>query len=171
MTDLAVPANLPPRYPFSTRYKSRLTTLLRLPGRIEIRIFLILYILTLPFQLLTTGAVLEQGTKPLVVLTAIHAGLVAALFWSLLANALVATQVVEDGTVSSLVVSYPFFFLGGGFRCGRMDGLTVIFVILIWLAVLLFHGRVLRGDAVHIAGRRVTFHQYIWAVRPAVGAA
>ena len=76
-----------------------------LPGRVEIRIFLILYFLTLPFQLITTGAVLEQGTKALVILTAIHAGLVAALFWGLLANALVATQVVEDGTVSSLVVS------------------------------------------------------------------
>jgi hypothetical protein len=76
-----------------------------LPGRIEIRIFLILYFLTLPFQFLSTGAVLEQGTKALVILTAIHAGLVAALFWGLVANALVATQIVEDGTVSSLVVS------------------------------------------------------------------
>jgi hypothetical protein len=83
-----------------------------------------MYALTLPFQLLTTGAVLEQvrisgrvfffgpgtdtlvrqGTTALVVLTAIHAGLVAALFWALIANALVATQVVEDGTPSSLVV-------------------------------------------------------------------
>ncbi|KIM78704.1 hypothetical protein PILCRDRAFT_582570 [Piloderma croceum F 1598] len=76
-------------------------------GRVEIRIFLILYFLTLPFQFLSTGAVLEQGTKALVILTAIHAGLVAALFWGLVANALVATQVVEDGTVSSLV---PFYF-------------------------------------------------------------
>jgi hypothetical protein len=39
-----------------------------------------------------------------VVLTAIHAGIIAALFWALIANALVATQVVEDGTPSSLVV-------------------------------------------------------------------
>ena len=74
-------------------------------GRTEIRVFLALYALTLPFQLLTTGAVLEQGSTALVVLTAIHAGLVAALFWSLLANALVATQIVEDGTLSSIVVS------------------------------------------------------------------
>jgi hypothetical protein len=79
------------------------------PGRIEIRIFLILYLLTLPFQLLTTGSVLQQGTKALVIITAIHAGLVAALFWGLLANALVATQVVEDGTASSLVVSNSLF--------------------------------------------------------------
>jgi len=76
-------------------------------GRTEIRIFFILYFLSLPFQLLTTGAFLEQGTTALVVLTAIHAALVTALFWSLLANGLVATQVVEDGTASSLI---PFLF-------------------------------------------------------------
>jgi hypothetical protein len=40
----------------------------------------------------------------LVVLTAIHAGLVATLFWTLLANAIVATQIVEDGTLSSIIV-------------------------------------------------------------------
>lgn len=80
-------------------------------GRTEIRIFLVLYALTLPFQLLTTGAVLEQGSTALVVLTAIHAGFVAALFWSLLANGLVATQVVEDGTLSSLIVRFPLSFL------------------------------------------------------------
>ncbi|KLO12384.1 hypothetical protein SCHPADRAFT_875550 [Schizopora paradoxa] len=72
-------------------------------GRAELQIFLIIYFFTLPFQLLTTGSVLEQGTTGLVVLTAIHAGLLAALFWSLFANAIVATQVVEDGTLSSLI--------------------------------------------------------------------
>ncbi|KAJ7623787.1 chitin synthase III catalytic subunit [Roridomyces roridus] len=75
-------------------------------GRIELRTFLVLYFLTLPLQLLTTGAIFEQGSTALVALTAIHAGVVAALFWSLLANALVATQVVEDGTPSSLI---PFY--------------------------------------------------------------
>ncbi|KAJ7173464.1 chitin synthase III catalytic subunit-domain-containing protein [Mycena filopes] len=75
-------------------------------GRIELRTFLTLYFLTLPLQLITTGGILEQGTTALVVLTAIHAGTLAALFWALLANALVATQVVEDGTPSSLV---PFY--------------------------------------------------------------
>lgn len=38
-------------------------------GRIELRSFLFLYLLTLPFQLITTGSFLEQGTTPLVVLT------------------------------------------------------------------------------------------------------
>lgn len=77
-------------------------------GRIELRTFLMFYLLTLPFQLITTGSFLEQGTTPLVVITAIHAGLVAATFAALLGNALVATQVVEDGTLSSIV---PFSIL------------------------------------------------------------
>ncbi|KAI4524789.1 hypothetical protein K523DRAFT_320247 [Schizophyllum commune Tattone D] len=72
-------------------------------GRVELRSFLILYFLSLPLQLLSNGAVLTQGSTALVALTALHAGVVAALFWSLLANALVATQVVEDGTMSSLI--------------------------------------------------------------------
>jgi len=72
-------------------------------GRSEFRIFLLMYLISLPFQLLTTGAVLQQGSLALVVLTAIHAGIVAALFWTLLGNAIVSTQVVEDGTLSSLI--------------------------------------------------------------------
>ncbi|KAH8116730.1 chitin synthase III catalytic subunit [Phellopilus nigrolimitatus] len=77
-------------------------------GRSELRIFLVLYLLTLPFQLVSTGSLLEQGSTALVAVTAIHAGLVASLFWTLLANALVATQVVEDGTVSSLIPIFIF---------------------------------------------------------------
>jgi hypothetical protein len=81
-------------------------------GRIEIRVFFILYFLTLPLQLITTGSFIEQGSTSLVIISAIHAGVVVALFWALLANALVATQVVEDGTLSSLV---PFYFLSLSF--------------------------------------------------------
>ena len=78
-------------------------------GRSEFRIFLFLYFLSLPFQLVTTGAVLQQGSTSLVVLTAIHAGIVAGLFWTLLGNAIVSTQVVEDGTLSSLIVClFPY---------------------------------------------------------------
>jgi len=76
-------------------------------GRIEFRILLILYLFTLPFQLLSTGSFLQQGTTALVVLTAIHAGFVAATFWALLGNGILSTQVVEDGTLSSLI---PFSF-------------------------------------------------------------
>ncbi|KAG7092368.1 hypothetical protein E1B28_008727 [Marasmius oreades] len=84
-------------------------------GRVEFRFFLILYLLTLPFQLLTTGSLLEQGSTALVALTAIHAGLVATLFWSLLSNALVSTQVVEDGTISSIL---PFTIFAIAFFAG-----------------------------------------------------
>ncbi|KAI0058581.1 hypothetical protein BV25DRAFT_1830036 [Artomyces pyxidatus] len=77
-------------------------------GRVELRLFLIAYLFTLPLQLVTTGAFLTQGTTAITVLTAIHAGAVAAVFWTLLGNAIVATQVVEDGTLSSLI---PFSFL------------------------------------------------------------
>lgn len=73
-------------------------------GRVELRAFLVVYLITLPLQLISTGSFLEQGTTPLVVFTAIHAGAVAALFWTLLGNAVIATQIVEDGTPSSLVV-------------------------------------------------------------------
>ena len=72
-------------------------------GRLELEILLVLYLVTLPLQILTTGAFLEEGTKTLVALTAIHVGAVVAFFWVLLGNAIVATQVVEDGTPSSLI--------------------------------------------------------------------
>lgn len=80
-------------------------------GRVELRSFLILYLLTLPLQLLTTGSLLEQGSVALTVLTGVHAGMVAATFWALLANGIVATQVVEDGTLSSLIPFFIFSFL------------------------------------------------------------
>jgi len=77
-------------------------------GRVELRNMLVLYFLTLPFQLMANGSLLIQGSTGLVVLTAINAALVSTLFWALLANALVSTQVVEDGTMASLA---PFFIL------------------------------------------------------------
>ncbi|KAL0057070.1 hypothetical protein AAF712_016306, partial [Marasmius tenuissimus] len=77
-------------------------------GRIEFRFLLLMYFLTLPLQLLTSGSLLEQGSTGLVVLTGIHVGLVVAFFWGLLANAIVATQLVEDGTMSSII---PYLFL------------------------------------------------------------
>lgn len=63
-------------------------------GRIELRSFLLFYVLTLVLQIVSTGSVLEQGSTGLVIVTAIHAGLVAATFWALLVNAIVATQVI-----------------------------------------------------------------------------
>jgi Chitin synthase export chaperone len=65
---------------------------------------LFLYVLTLLLQIITTGSFLTQGSTALVVFTGIHAGLVAALFWALLGTAVVATQIVDDGTMSALIV-------------------------------------------------------------------
>lgn len=73
-------------------------------GRVELRAFLIVYFVTLPVQIITNGSLLPQGSTAIVVFTAIHAGLVVALFWILIANAVVATQWIEDGTMSSIVV-------------------------------------------------------------------
>ena len=84
-----------------------LSSLITSPGRVELCAFMALYLLTVAFQLVTTGSFLEQGSKALVIVTAIHAGLVVALFWSLLANAIVAMQVVEDNSLSSLIVCFP----------------------------------------------------------------
>jgi len=83
-------------------------------GRIELRATLTVYITTCILQLLTTGSIFEQGSVLLTVLTALHAGAVAAFFWCLVANALIATQVVEDGTPASLLPFHGFslmFFL------------------------------------------------------------
>ncbi|KAJ3731516.1 chitin synthase III catalytic subunit [Lentinula guzmanii] len=63
-------------------------------GRVELRNLLVMYFITLPFQLITNGSLLEQGSTVLVVLTAIHAALV-----------------VEDGTMASLAPFYILSFL------------------------------------------------------------
>ncbi|KAG5350685.1 hypothetical protein C0989_009823 [Termitomyces sp. Mn162] len=61
-------------------------------GRIKLRS---VYAITLLLNAITTGAFL-QGSAAFVVLTALHVGFVAAFFWGLLANAIVATQFVKD---------------------------------------------------------------------------
>ncbi|KAG8812754.1 hypothetical protein FRC17_001838 [Serendipita sp. 399] len=71
-------------------------------GRVELRTLLFVYVLSLALQIVTNGSVLRQGSTPIVILTAIHAAIVAAFFWFLIFNGVV----VEDGTMSSLI---PFF--------------------------------------------------------------
>ena len=75
-----------------------------LAALIEFRTFLLIYALSLPLQILTTGSVLRQNSLAIVILTAIHAGVVAALFWSLLYNGILLTQLFMDGTAPSLIV-------------------------------------------------------------------
>ncbi|WWD20566.1 hypothetical protein CI109_105042 [Kwoniella shandongensis] len=72
-------------------------------GRVELRLLLIVYGIHSALQLLTMSSLLEQGSKGLAILSSIHVAFVATLFWLLLGNGLIATQVVEDGTFSALV--------------------------------------------------------------------
>lgn len=100
-------------------------------GRIELRATLAIYILACLFQLVTTGSFLEQGSLPLVILTAVHAGLVASLFWCLVGNAVIATQVVEDGTPASLIPFHGFsiiFFVATAYiSLDTAMGFTTVF--------------------------------------------
>lgn len=80
-------------------------------GRVEFRTLLLMYALTLGFQVVTTGSFLRQSSAALVVVTALHLASVVALFWGLLANAIVSTQFIEDGTPSSLVPLYGLYVI------------------------------------------------------------
>ena len=67
-----------------------------------------MYVHTLPLQLLTTGFLLHQGTRAPVILTVLHAARVVAIFQGLLADVLVAMQIIEDGTLRRFTVNtYP----------------------------------------------------------------
>jgi len=81
------------------RSKPSLTPNLAFIGRVELRTFLFVYILSLALQIVTTGSVLEQGGTAITVLTAIHAAIVASMFWLLFWNGLVATQVCHPITL------------------------------------------------------------------------
>lgn len=72
------------------------------------KIFLINYEATIAFNALVAGSFMKQGSLVLCIFTAIHQALLSTLFWCLLATALVATQMVEDGSMSSLL---PIFMI------------------------------------------------------------
>jgi len=64
-------------------------------GRVELRLLFMAYALHSALSVITMSSILEQGTTALAVLSAIHVAVVASLFWILLGNALIATQIVE----------------------------------------------------------------------------
>ncbi|KAH7092854.1 chitin synthase III catalytic subunit [Auriculariales sp. MPI-PUGE-AT-0066] len=86
-------------------------------ARVEFRVFLAAYAVSLVLQILTLGSYFSQGSTVLAALTAIHAGVVAAMFWFLLANAIVSTQIVEDGTPASVI---PLAIFGTAFFVGTL---------------------------------------------------
>nr|XP_019000641.1 uncharacterized protein I203_06686 [Kwoniella mangroviensis CBS 8507]OCF64102.1 hypothetical protein I203_06686 [Kwoniella mangroviensis CBS 8507] len=71
-------------------------------GRIELRFFLFLYGVHSALQIITMSSLLEQGSTALSILRSIHVALIASLFWVLLGNAIIATQLVEDGTAAAI---------------------------------------------------------------------
>lgn len=84
-------------------------------GRVEFRTLLTTYLMSLIFQLVTAGALFEQGTQTIAVLTAIHCGIVASLFWVLLWYAFTTMQVLDDGQTASILImligQFSFFFV------------------------------------------------------------
>ncbi|KAK0528769.1 hypothetical protein OC842_004449 [Tilletia horrida] len=78
-------------------------------ARQEMRILFLTYLAVVPMQLVTMGSLVEQGSKFLVIVTAVQESLQSCIFWSLLACAVVMTQVVEDGTPASLLPHAIFY--------------------------------------------------------------
>ncbi|WVQ87834.1 hypothetical protein IAS59_001564 [Cryptococcus gattii] len=72
-------------------------------GRIELRLLFVAFGVRSAFQIVTMTSLLKQGSKGLVIVSAIHIAIIVVFFWILLGNALIATQVVEDGTAAALV--------------------------------------------------------------------
>ncbi|ODN82805.1 hypothetical protein L202_01077 [Cryptococcus amylolentus CBS 6039] len=80
-------------------------------GRTELRLLLLSYGLYAALQAVTMSSVLEQGGKALAILSAIHVAVGVVTAWLLLGNALIATQVVEDGTAAAIVPLTVFSIL------------------------------------------------------------
>lgn len=64
-------------------------------GRVELRILFVAFGVRSAFQIVTMTSLLKQGSKGLVIVSAIHIAIIVVFFWILLGNALIATQVVE----------------------------------------------------------------------------
>lgn len=80
--------------------------------------------MTVFLKFITLGGFLAQGSTALVAITAVHAGAVTALFWSLVATALPAIEIVggvADRTCTNLlVISFgdlvtSFFFIASAY--------------------------------------------------------
>ncbi|KAH9811019.1 chitin synthase III catalytic subunit-domain-containing protein [Melampsora americana] len=94
-------------------------------GRVEMIVLLLIYALCSLFQLLDTGAILRQGSRAIVWITALHQTLVVSFFVVLVWLGLLGFQVVEDGSLTSfailtliggfITVGSSYIFLDTGF--------------------------------------------------------
>ncbi|KDN52264.1 hypothetical protein K437DRAFT_220902 [Tilletiaria anomala UBC 951] len=80
-------------------------------GRSEMMIFVGIYAVTLIPAVFASGSFLEQASQSLVLASAIQAGLLSAMYGVLLQCAIVETQIVEDGTIGSLLPTWVFCFI------------------------------------------------------------
>ncbi|GAA5841240.1 hypothetical protein JCM3766R1_001710 [Sporobolomyces carnicolor] len=78
-------------------------------ARVEITVLFVMYALVQGAQLADNSALLRAGSIALTWITAAHVGLLVGLFWVLVWVAFLSLQVVEDGTLLSLV---PMFAIG-----------------------------------------------------------
>jgi len=72
-------------------------------ARWEVRAFFIVFALQYLFQLLSTGSFIAQNSAALSWVTAIQLGFVLVLFWTLAWCAFLQLQVIEDGTLASII--------------------------------------------------------------------
>lgn len=126
-------------------------------GRQEMRLLFLVYALVQAFQLVATGAFLEAGSKALVWFSAVHLGLVVGLFWVLAWVAFLSLQVVEDGTLASIIpmfgllvilfIGSTYIFLDTGFTVTnyflsdppeRLHNDWIFVLTIIWPAVAAF---------------------------------
>ncbi|KAL9940226.1 hypothetical protein V8E36_000931 [Tilletia maclaganii] len=87
----------------------RITQRIAAVARQEMRILFLTYFAILPLQIVTMGSLVQQGDKVLSIITAVQESLQSCFFWSLLACAVVMTQVVEDGSSASLLPHALFY--------------------------------------------------------------
>ncbi|BGP22028.1 chitin synthase export chaperone [Rhodotorula toruloides] len=78
-------------------------------GRVEMTILFVMYAAVQGLQLADNSALLKQGSLALTWVTAVHVGMLVALFWVLVWVAFLSLQVVEDGTLLSII---PLFGIG-----------------------------------------------------------
>ncbi|KAJ9098831.1 hypothetical protein QFC20_005885 [Naganishia adeliensis] len=102
-------------------------------GRAEMVHLFMVFAATLVVKIFTTGNVLKQGSAAISVLSALHVGLLALSGWILLLNAAVAFQLLEDGSVSSLLILYAggavFFATTTYFALDQAFGITSLFLL------------------------------------------
>ncbi|BGP53280.1 hypothetical protein JCM8202v2_000839 [Rhodotorula sphaerocarpa] len=78
-------------------------------GRVEYTVLFLMYAIVQGLQLADNSGLMQQGTVAISWVTAVHTGFLVGLFWNLVWAAFLSLQIVEDGTLFSLI---PLFVVG-----------------------------------------------------------